>query len=148
MTFLVDDIITMSNSIVVEQTRIAISWIVVVITQLPSYVTVNRRVVFFLNVTPEALMKIRLSNAVLIGSTCGAAAAITLLVMAVIAVFRSKVRSVSVAPDKVEFRANRSSNEDFEELGRLDDPVVDRDLGIHVDVSDLDLESEDDAIYI
>jgi hypothetical protein len=148
LTFLVDDVVTMSNSIVVEQTHIAISWMVIVITQLPSYVTVNRRVVFLLNVTPEAQMKIRLSNAVLIGTTCGAAAAITLLVMAVIAVFRSKVRSVSVAPDKVEFTVNRSSNEDFEELGRLDDPVVDMDLGIHVDVSDLDLESEDDAIYI
>jgi hypothetical protein len=99
-------------------------------------------------VTPEAQMKIRLSNAVLIGTTCGAAAAIALLVMAVIAVFRSKVRSVSMAPDKVEFTVNRSSNDDFEELGRLDDPVVDIDLGIHVDVSDLDSESEDDAIYI
>jgi hypothetical protein len=150
VTFLIDGIATVSNSIMVEQTRVAISWVVVMITHLPVYITVSRRVAFYFSITPEALLETRLSNAVLIGSTCGAAAIIVLLIIAVIAVVRGKAKNDSVTLYQVGCTVNRPGITAVDELGRLDETRADAAVGLNVDaeLSDLEIGSEGDGVYI
>jgi hypothetical protein len=148
VTFMVGDVMTVSNLIVVEQTRVAISWVVVIITQLQIYVTVSRRLVFQLGMTGDSGTETRISNAVMIGSSCGAACTVSLLVIAIRGVVQAKVQNDSPGSKEVEPTVNRSSFEDIEELGRLDADSSDVELGVDAHACDSGVVSEDDAMYV
>jgi hypothetical protein len=149
VTFLVDHRVTVSHSIVIEQTRVAISWVVVVISHLPIYVTVNRRVVFQRAMTPDAQIDTKISNAVLIGSTSGGACAIALLGIAVVTVIRVRVKPDPGVPGEPEPTVDRTFVDDHDELGRWDaHSPLEEEFGVRDQVRDLDLVSEDDTMYI
>jgi FlaA1/EpsC-like NDP-sugar epimerase len=148
MVFQSNSVVTVSESLVVEQTRLAISWVIVVISHLPIYVTVSRRVVFRLEVEPDGQMDSRVSNAVLIGSSSGAAAVVVLLVIAVIAVIRARIRNEYGVSDHVDVTLNRRSFDGvaeatFEEKDAIEDP-----LERPENTADEDLPSEDDTMYL
>jgi hypothetical protein len=99
--------------------------------------------------TPDAQIDTKISNAVLIGSTSGGACAIALLGIAVMTVMRVRVKTDPGVPGQPEPTVNRTSVDDHDELGRLDeDSADDGQFGVCDPVSDLDLVSEDDTIYI
>jgi hypothetical protein len=84
----------------------------------------------------------------MIGSSCGAACTVLLLVIAIRGVVQAKVQNDSPGSKEVEPTVNRSSFEDIEELGRLDADSSDVELGVDAHACDSGVVSEDDAMYI
>jgi hypothetical protein len=155
VTTLINDSLTVTQTVLVERTRVMFSWVTVFFSNMPIYITVSRVVIIHVYVPTDVLDGGGLSDGALIGISTGAAVVLLIMAISVVVMVRMTRKAPNGANEQDVDPATVSVVTLDDEIENSDDGSEEEPFTLHqfelnVDISDGlgSITSDTDPFYV